>query len=132
MNPLFVSLNYGFRDCPWLQFSVEPFYARGYAPERSFESGINVALQFMPVTLAGISPYLRGAVGGVYFSQKTLYQRNGLNFDEYAGVGAHFFCNSPVNLVTEFRVRHISNADFASPNVGINTLIYLAGVRINF
>ncbi|MGE5308711.1 MAG: acyloxyacyl hydrolase [Deltaproteobacteria bacterium] len=132
LYPVYVSLNYDLHPkIGSFFFCFEPFYSYVWRPETNFEAGASFALMY-GYPLGPIEPYIKGGIGGVYISQKIVFQHNGPNFNEYFGFGLRMFPQSPLNLLAEVRVRHVSNADLASPNVGFNTFMALAGFGISF
>jgi hypothetical protein len=49
-------------------------------------------------------------------------------FDPQGGVGTHYFFRKNVAATFETRLMHISNAGIRTPNHGVNTLLFQAGI----
>ncbi len=132
--PFYTSFNYdmgGPGSLLW-KFCVEPFYSYAYTPRSGFESGADVALMYGLLRARPFQPYLKAGFGAIYISEKTLYQHNGFNFNEYVGLGLAFRPGERVGAVIEGRYRHVSNARLALPNVGIDMFLVLTGVSLRF
>jgi len=112
-----------------LQFVLEPFIAYVYDPNNNIEVGNNFLFKigFLPET-AKFQPYLKGGVGFLYMSQHTREQGSQFNFNQYAGLGLHYFFKKNLAFTIEYRFRHISNADIEKPNKGINTNFTTCGI----
>jgi hypothetical protein len=115
------------------QFVLEPFIADVYDPNNNVEVGSNFLFKIglLPET-AKFQPYLKGGVGFLYMSQHTIEQGSQFNFDQYAGLGLHYFFRKNLAFTIEYRFRHISNADIERPNKGINTNFTICGVTYRY
>lgn len=112
-----------------LQGIIEPFVSYVSSPYSNAEIGNNFLLKigFVPDTWK-LQPYFKGGVGLIYITQHTREQGTQFNFNEYAGLGAHYFFKKNLALTVEYRYRHISNAGIDDPNHGINTNFGICGV----
>lgn len=116
-----------------LQFVLEPFVSYVSSPDNNAEIGNNflIKIGFLPET-SKFQPYFKGGVGLIYMTQHTREQSTQFNFNEYAGVGAHYFFRKNIALTLEYRFRHISNAGISRPNTGINTHLGDCGISYLF
>ena len=110
-------------------FVLEPFASYSYQPDNNAEIGNNflVKIGFVPETWK-LQPYFKGGVGFIYITQHTREQGTQFNFNEYAGLGLHYFLNKRTAITAEYRYRHLSNASIKSPNRGIDTNYGIVGV----
>ncbi len=81
-------------------------------------------------------PYFQVGAGGVYNDihedqQQRLIGRS-FEFNLQAGVGLRYLCSERCAIFAEFDYRHISNADTADRNLGLNSLGGLLGASIFF
>ena len=116
-----------------IQGVVEPFASYVSEPDNNAEIGNNflIKIGFLPEG-SKIQPYFKGGVGVVYITQHTREQGTQFNFNEYAGIGMHYFFKKNLALTAEFRWRHLSNAGIDSPNSGINTNYGICGISYLF
>lgn len=130
-KPLFKKI--GINDPALLQFVLEPFVSYVSSPNGNAEIGNNFLIKvgFVPDTWK-IQPYFKGGVGFVYITQHTREQGSQFNFNEYTGLGAHYFFKKNLALTVEYRYRHLSNAGMRSPNSGINTNYGICGLSYQF
>lgn len=75
---------------------------------------------------ASVVPYIQIGGGGVYSdAHEDEAQRligSAVSFNLQAGVGLRFFVSEQCAIVVEGGYRHISNADLADRNVGVNSI----------
>jgi hypothetical protein len=140
--PLFVGLDFDLKPClkrkninfsQLFQFVLEPFGTYVLEPQKNAEFGTNLALKagFLPDTWK-FQPYLKGGIGVIYITTHVKEQGTQFNFNEYGGIGAHFFFSPKLAFTAEYRFRHLSNADIKEPNHGIGSSISLAGITYFF
>ena len=137
--PLFVDFDFDLKPLfaknypGMLQFVEEPFFAYAFSPHKNIEVGNNFLIKFglVPETWK-LQPYLKAGVGIVYMTEHTRQQGTQFNFNEYIGFGIHYFIRNNFALTGEYRYRHLSNADTASPNRGIETWYGLVGISYLF
>ena len=140
--PLFVDLNFDlkkgvgqkFNNYPGLlQFALEPFYSYVWNPDTNMEIGNNFVIKagILPQGMK-FQPYFKLGAGLIYISQHTREQSTHFNFNEYAGLGAHYFFKKDIAFTLEYRYRHISNAGIKHPNTGINTSFNICGLSFIF
>ncbi|MDD4899916.1 MAG: acyloxyacyl hydrolase [Candidatus Omnitrophica bacterium] len=116
-----------------IQGIIEPFASYVSEPDNNAEIGNNflIKIGFLPES-SKVQPYFKGGVGVVYITQHTREQGTQFNFNEYAGIGMHYFFKKNIALTAEFRWRHLSNAGIDSPNSGINTNYGICGISYLF
>lgn len=116
-----------------LQFVLEPYFFTYDQPETNIEAGVAFLIKvgFVPKTWR-FQPYFKGGIGLSYMTLRTHEQGEKFNFIEYGSMGAHYFIDDNWALTAEYRFRHLSNADMASPNKGINTKFVIAGLTYRF
>jgi len=116
-----------------IQGVIEPFVSYVSAPENNAEIGNNflIKIGFVPETWK-FQPYFKGGLGLVYITQHTIEQGSQFNFNEYLGLGMHYFFKKNLAFTVEYRYRHLSNAGIADPNSGINTNYGICGISYLF
>ncbi|MEW6170576.1 MAG: acyloxyacyl hydrolase [Candidatus Omnitrophota bacterium] len=143
ISPMFIDFDYNLKPhlkiihankYPGLiQFVLEPFLAYAFSPRDNVEVGNNflIKIGFLPETWK-FQLYFKGGVGFLYMSQHTVEQSTQFNFNEYGGVGMHYFFMEHIAFTVEYRFRHVSNAGIDHPNTGINTHLGLCGISYKF
>lgn len=140
--PLFIDIDFnlkpftkkiGLTSPGILQFVFEPFISYVSSPNDNVEVGNNflIKIGFVPES-AKFQPYFKGGLGLIYMSQHTREQSTQFNFNEYAGIGTHYFFKKNIAFTVEYRFRHISNAGRKHPNSGINTYFGICGISYLF
>jgi len=131
LKPLLSKRNINFPGL--LQFVWEPFASYVSSPNKNMEAGNNflIKIGILPET-SNFQPYFKGGVGFIYITQHTQEQSTQFNFNEYAGIGMHYFLQKKIALTLEYRFRHISNADIKRPNSGIDNNFAVCGVSFIF
>lgn len=140
--PLFVDLDYDIKgffekihlNTPGLmEFVLEPFASYIVDPRSDAEIGTNflIKIGILPET-SKIQPYFKGGVGMLYMTLHTVEQSTQFNFNEYAGLGVHYFFRKNMAFTLEYRFRHVSNAGIDSPNTGLNTNFAICGVSFRY
>jgi hypothetical protein len=114
-------------------FVLEPELAYVYTPDRNAEIASNFLLKFgfLPATWRW-QPYCKAGLGLIFLTQHIYGQSTQFNFNEYGGLGFHYFLNPEKALTLECRFRHLSNAGMKSPNTGINTVFVIIGAALRF
>ncbi len=90
-----------------------------------FELGIGVGIQNRFLITKKISTFYHLIVGPQYFSTSTIRQTKGLIFSDNLGLGFSYLIDPHWMISSEFRIRHMSNANIVQPNYGINTNNFL-------
>jgi lipid A 3-O-deacylase len=115
-----------------VSFYIEPQINPVVNPETDIECGVGLGFKYMYPVTDKLSPYIMGGVGPYYISVVTKDQANGFIFADTIGAGFYYFLtnNSAINL--GYRFRHMSNADMALPNGGIDTHSGTIGYSVFF
>ena len=103
-----------------LSVFLEPQINPVVNPSTDIELGIGVGLQYMHPIVGNLSAYALGSVGPHYISVATTKQANGFIFADTVGAGFYY------------RFRHMSNANLAKPNGGIDTNSGVIGYSVFF
>ena len=106
---------------------IEPQFNPSFRPDRYFELGIVVGIQYRYPVTERWSLYLQGSVGPHYISLQTENQANGFIFSDTAGGGFYYFLSENAAVNFSYRFRHLSNAGLAKPNGGINSQFVTVG-----
>jgi len=111
---------------------LEPQFNPVINPETDFEFGIGLGVQYTSRLTDKLSTYISVSAGPHYISVVTRDQANGFIFSTAIGGGLYLFLtkNSAINL--GYRLRHISNANLAKPNWGIDTHFGVIGYSVFF
>ncbi len=96
-------------------------------------AGVIVRYNFVR-TGARLVPYFQSKIGGVYNDVSVHQEQHAFGraeeFDLGAGPGLRYFCNDHLALFGEGDYRHISDANTASRNLGLNELGGFFGVSL--
>jgi lipid A 3-O-deacylase len=115
-----------------LSFFLEPQFNPVFSPQTDFELGIGVGLQYMYPLADKLSIYVLGSVGTHYISVVTIQQASGFIFSDVIGAGLYYYLTKKSAINAGYRLRHISNANLAEPNLGINTNFGVIGYSVFF
>ena len=123
----------GFNPPSLINLQIEPYLAYVWDPSSNMEVGNSFFLKFglVPENWK-FQPFVKAGVGMVYMTQHTQEQSTQFNFIETGAVGAHYFFKPNLSLVSEFRLRHLSNAGIDHPNSGINTYLGVIGISYKY
>lgn len=114
------------------QFNFTEFRERNHHHHTidGFEFGINFGVLMRRNWNETVSTYVGLSLGPHYISGAPTRQVSGFIFSDnfFFGLSSRLFDNVFLDVRTGFR--HISNADFAKPNKGINSLILNAGLFV--
>jgi len=118
---------------------LEPQYSRVSTTitgeSRHFEYGINTGLRLVSYSRL-IEYYFQVSTGPHYIStdffnsEGDTQQRGGFIFSDNLALGLRKAFGS-LNIHTESRFRHLSNANLKQPNAGINNIFIILGVGLN-
>jgi hypothetical protein len=111
---------------------AEPQFNAAARPKANLECGIGFGLRYTYPLTERLSAYLLGSVGPHYITVVTQKQANGFVWADSLGAGlfVHLTKGSAINI--GYRFRHLSNAEMALPNGGINTHMVLVGYSLFF
>jgi lipid A 3-O-deacylase len=115
-----------------LSVFLEPQFNPVFSPQTDFELGIGVGIQYMYPVMDKLSIYVLGSVGPHYISVVTRQQANGFIFADTVGAGLYYYLTKDSAVNVGYRLRHISNANLAEPNMGINTNFGVIGYSVFF
>jgi len=90
-----------------------------------YELGIGLGIQNRFLIDPHFSIFYNLIIGPQYFSTQTIRQSKGLIFSDNLGIGLSYKFAHQWGISEEFRIRHMSNANIAEPNYGINTNNFL-------
>lgn len=110
---------------------VEPQFVLNNAPSAfptTYEFGANLGFQYwLPFTKKNALSIAIGA-GPHYLSLETSMQAKGFIFSDNFEIGYYHKVGERLGFSIKPRFRHISNAGFLSPNIGIDNLFLMVGV----
>ena len=115
-----------------LSLFLEPQANPVFAPSTNYEVGIGVGLQYSYPVCEPLSLYVLGSVGPHFISVVTDKQANGFLFSDVLGAGLYYRLSKDAAIHAGYRFRHMSNADFAQPNGGIDTHMGIVGYSLFF
>lgn len=117
-----------------LRFKIEPAVGKvvdvpGDAPADGALLSLNAFAQFMPefAAVGRFHPYVEGGIGGIWTSFRLRHQGSNLNFNPQLGVGVEYSNPDGPDLFAAVRLHHVSNANLARENRGINSVMVLLG-----
>lgn len=95
------------------------------------QDNFEIGLHFFIQPTFKLSEYLKAffiaGVGPHYFSANTISQARGFIFADAMGLGLSLKISSKNVIFSNFRIRHLSNANTRLPNLGINTYNFYIG-----
>jgi len=115
-----------------LSVFLEPQFNPVFSPQTDFECGIGVGIQYMYPLADKLSIYILGSVGPHYISVVTSQQASGFLFSNVIGGGLYYYLTKKSAINAGYRLRHLSNANLAEPNLGINTSFGVIGYSVFF
>jgi hypothetical protein len=115
-----------------LSVFLEPQVNPVVNPQTDFELGIGVGIQYMYPVMDKLSIYVLGSVGPHYISVVTTKQANGFIFANSIGAGFYYYLTKDSAINVGYRFRHMSNANLADPNGGIDTNSGVIGYSVFF
>lgn len=116
-----------------LEAILEPTFLITSTPKKTFGEGVSLLGRYNFVTGTRLVPFFDLGVGILHWNlelPQTLETR--FNFTLQAGLGLHYFATDHLAITGEARLFHISNAHRQSPNIGINSTVYLLGFSYFF
>jgi lipid A 3-O-deacylase len=115
-----------------LSVFLEPQVNPVVNPRTDIELGIGVGLQYMHPVVGNLSAYALGSVGPHYISVVTTKQASGFIFADTVGAGFYYYLTKDSAINVGYRFRHMSNANLADPNGGIDTNSGVLGYSVFF
>lgn len=138
-TPLFVTARfpiYNFSTKKKGNFKVfaEPQFVLNSSPRSfptTFEFGVNVGFQYYLPFSKNSAFSAAISAGPHYLSLETAMQAKGFIFSDNFEIGYYQKLGAQLGVSIKSRFRHISNAGFQSPNIGIDNLFLMVGVFWN-
>jgi lipid A 3-O-deacylase len=106
----------------------EAFGGTRESPDRRTVVGVLPMLRYSFATGSRWVPFVNGGVGGAYTDIRHPDLSGGLQFTVQVGAGGHYFLSEERALTLQYRWFHLSNAGIRSPNSGLNTHLFFAGM----
>jgi len=138
-TPLFVTARFpvykfSSKKKGFFKIFAEPQFVLNNAPQSfptTFEFGANIGFQYvLPFSEKnGFSASI--SAGPHYLSLETTMQAKGFIFSDNFEIGYYQKLGKQLGISIKPRFRHISNAGFQSPNLGIDNLFLMVGVFWN-
>jgi len=116
-----------------LEVIFEPTFMITTSPSTTFGEGASFLLRYNFVTGTRWVPFLDLGVGILHWNLRlpTILETR-FNFTLQTGPGLHYFATDHLAITGQVRLHHISNAGIESPNIGVNSTVYLLGVSYFF
>lgn len=138
--PLFFQIGYTLTDVhgPFpvrgsLEVIFEPTFLITAEPKKTFGEGASLLFRYNFVTGTRWVPFFEAGVGILHWNLRLPRDLNSqFNFTILGGPGVHYFVTDKLAITGQVGLHHISNAGRKSPNVGINSSMYLLGVSYYF
>jgi hypothetical protein len=115
-----------------LSVFLEPQINPVVNPQTDIELGVGIGLQYLHPVVGNLSIYALGSVGPHYISVTTTKQANGFIFADTVGAGLYYYLTKDSAINAGYRFRHMSNANLADPNGGIDTSSGVIGYSVFF
>ena len=101
-----------------------------WAPQPAVSAGAGaIAGRYYLRTSGSWIPYIHGGAGLLWTTLDVIEIDRTFNFQHFVGVGWRQHRPRGPRLIFELRNHHISNAGTAGDNLGVNTLVGLAGIE---
>jgi len=113
-----------------MELIAEPIGMFQFEPKQLYAVGLSALLRYNFWTGSKIIPFLDAGAGVMGTNFGPPEQGSIFNFQLQAGAGLHIFVKQGLALTFQYRLHHISNANTADPNLGINSNLFLAGLSI--
>jgi len=116
-----------------LEVIFEPTFMVTTSPSTTFGEGASLLLRYNFVTGTRWVPFFDFGMGILHWNLRlpTILETQ-LNFMLQTGPGLHYFATDHLAITGQVRLHHISNGGLESPNVGVNSTVYLLGVSYFF
>jgi len=108
-----------YRPSSSLQWLLEADFGLTEVPENKAVAALGIHALWSPWKPEGWHPFVSGGIGGIYTDWQVQGQALRLNFNPQVGLGAEIGDRWLLTL----RVHHLSNANLADPNVGVNSVL---------
>jgi len=116
-----------------LELILEPILLVTTTPSTTFGQGASLILRYNFATGTRWVPFLDFGMGILHWNLRlpTILGTQ-FNFTLQAGPGLHYFVTDRVAITGQARLHHISNGGIDSPNIGVNSSVYLLGISYFF
>ncbi len=116
-----------------LELILEPTFLVTTSPSTAFGEGASLLLRYNFVTGTRWVPFFDLGMGILHWNLRLpRILETQFNFMLQGGPGLHYFATEHLAITGQARFHHISNAGTDSPNIGINSSVYLAGISYFF
>ncbi len=116
-----------------LELVLEPTLLVTTSPSTTFGEGASLLFRYNFVTGTRWVPFFDFGVGFLHWNlrlPRILATQS--NFTLQGGPGLHYFATDHLAITGQVRLHHISNGGVDSPNIGVNSSLYLLGVSYFF
>lgn len=135
-KPIFLTAKFPihtFKSTSKSQFNLyaEPQLVFNNAPKpfsNTFEFGVNIGIRYILPFSEKNGLMASIGVGPHYLSLETVMQAKGFIFSDNVELGYYHWVGKRWGISVKPRFRHISNAGFQSPNLGIDNVFFMAGI----
>ena len=116
-----------------LELLFEPIFMITTSPSTTFGEGASLLLRYNFVTGTRWVPFFDLGVGILHWnlSLPTILETQ-FNFTVQGGPGLHHFVTDHLAITGQVRLHHISNGGVETPNIGVNSTVYLLGISYFF
>lgn len=138
--PLFFQIGYTVTDVhgPFpvrgsLEVIFQPTFLITTSPDTEFGEGASLLFRYNFVTGTRWVPFFEIGVGILHWNLRLPRDLDSqFNFTILGGPGMNYFLTDNLAVTGQVGLHHISNAGRRSPNVGVNSVMYLLGVSYYF
>jgi lipid A 3-O-deacylase len=109
---------------------LEGAFMYNIEPKSGFGAGATGLIRYNFLPESTFIPFVELGGSLLYIDMNLDGRPDGFNFAPQGGVGWHYFVSERTAVTGELRFQHISNAGIESPNVSINSLLFLMGFSI--
>ncbi|MCI0400848.1 MAG: acyloxyacyl hydrolase [Gammaproteobacteria bacterium] len=113
-----------------IELLIEGAFIFNHEPTSGSAAGGTAMFRYNFLSGDKFIPFLEVGAGIISLDFDLSTQADGLNFTTQGGAGFHYFVTERTALTAEWRLHHISNAGINSPNIGINSSLFLLGVSV--
>ena len=116
-----------------LELILEPTFLVTTSPSTTFGEGASFLFRYNFVTGTRWVPFFDLGMGILHWNLRlpTILGTQ-FNFMLQTGPGLHYFATDHLAITGQVRLHHISNGGIDSPNIGVNSTVYLLGVSYFF
>jgi hypothetical protein len=116
-----------------LELILEPTFLITTSPSTTFGEGISLLFRYNFVTGTRWVPFFDFGIGLLHWNLRLpTILGSQFNFTLQGGPGVHYFVGDHLAITGQVRLHHISNGGIDTPNIGVNSSLYLLGVSYFF